>query len=154
MTTATDDSTTRQPLTEWDCDVCHEPITDPTMALLAWRFEDAVKSDFRIVHKGRCDRDRDDMTIVLDDAIGALGFAWLTSFLSYGPINHGDSTPRIGDMNNFVDVFRRLQVPWYEEARPYFRSEAVQDLYSDANEVIPGIPDELKRIYELGVENE
>src|SRR6478736_5864673 len=113
--------------TTWYCDTCHEEITDTTAALLAWkdmRTEGGgyQSGDFRIVHKGKkCDYDNSMATLELSDMLGPDGLAHLLYFLSIGPLK-GPTRPesRIVDMDQFVDIIRRLQTPRYEEARRYF----------------------------------
>jgi hypothetical protein len=92
-------------------------------------------------------------TLELHDVLGPDGLAHLLYFLSIGPlkINAGSHTvPRIADMDQFVDIVRRLQTPHYEEARRYFGASEVRDEYADSNEVGPYTQYALKRIIEIG----
>jgi len=41
---------------------------------------------------------------------------------------------RVGDIDAYVDLVRRLQTPYYEEARARFGEEDVANWLSDANE--------------------
>jgi hypothetical protein len=63
-------------------------------------------------------------------------------------------TPTFGvaDFNGFVDLVRRTQTPWYEEARPFWDTEHTRDWLADANEVYPYSPRVLEQIakQELG----
>jgi hypothetical protein len=141
-----------EPLTTWICDTCGNVIEDAKNGLVVWNTDKSGrKSGFRIVHKGKqCDFDSKMRSLELNDLAGPDGQAWLTSWLSYGPISNPGNSDRILDMDAFVDLFRRLQTPWYEEARPYFRSETIQDGWADSNEVFPYTSDSLRRIAEEG----
>ena len=57
------------------------------------------------------------------------------------------------DMDNFVDLIRRMQTPYYEEARRHFGCEAVQQAYLGANEALPYTPKSLQHIATLCVES-
>ncbi|MBG6060148.1 hypothetical protein RCH16_003623 [Cryobacterium sp. MP_M5] len=141
-----------EPLTTWICDTCGDAIEDATKGLVVWNSDESLRKDgFKIVHKGKhCDLDRRMQSLEVAHFVGQKGQASLTSWLSYGPIkNHGNSA-RILDMDAYVDLFRRLQTPWYEEARPYFQSEAIQEVWGDSNEGFPYGPDSLQQIAEAG----
>jgi hypothetical protein len=146
------------PLTVWKCDTCGDDITEPGKALVTWREEDHRGYDFRIVHKNmdgrRCDPGAEHgfgLSTNLSSFLGADGLAYAMSLLSPGPIM-GDTYVRVLDFNGFVDLVRRTQTPWYEEARRYWQNEHTQHWLADANEVAPYCPDVLKRIakQELG----
>ena len=140
------------PLTTWICDTCGDVIGDVNNGSVVWNADKLGRKDgFKIIHKGKpCDQDRSMQSLGLNDLVGQAGQAWLTSFLSYGPVkNHGNSD-RVLDMDAYVDLFRRLQTPWYEEARPYFQSETIQEVWGDSSEVAPYISDSLQRIAEAG----
>lgn len=138
-------------LTEWTCDTCDKPITDAHNALVIWHSDQDHRAyGFRFVHKGRaCDPDRSASSWELHDALGMDGQAWWLSFLSYGRM-FGAQKPGVVDMDEFVDAFRRAQTPFYEEARPYLRTDEVADSYGDANEVAVYQPGALANIADLG----
>jgi len=52
----------------------------------------------------------------------------------------GDSDVQVIDFNGFVDLVRRTQTPWYEEAHPYWQTEHTQHWLWDANQVAPYPP--------------
>jgi hypothetical protein len=125
----------------WFCDVCGDEIADPMKGLLVWKVGDnLVKSDFRVVHKGDCDRitdpNHEDYTIETQNLIGLDGQAWLFSLISYGPLKDGKSRG-VADLDQWIDVFRRFQTPWYEQARKHFAFESIREQFSDANETLP-----------------
>ncbi|WP_156649148.1 hypothetical protein [Mycobacteroides abscessus] len=130
------------PLTRWSCDSCGEDITDPEQAWVA--FSDGPKegaSGWVIVHHNlygkKCDPS-EKSTIALSEAIGPNGLTNLLSFLSYGPIIRAKrSRNRVADFDEFVDLIRRVQIPWYEEARKRWYEEGTRDHVDLSDEVIP-----------------
>lgn len=152
-------STPGQPLTAWTCDTCGDQINDPQNALVTWRVSDERPYyDFLVVHKNRrgdeeaarCDpgsRAGYTHSLELDRFLGADGLTMLLSWLSAGPVI-GGAHPRIAtrDLDEYVDLVRRMQVPHYERARPYFQDSHVLEELSDANEVFPYLPEVLQRI--------
>jgi hypothetical protein len=138
-----------QPLTTWICDACGDDITEPKKALVVWKSGPGLAyTDFRIVHKGqKCDDRSFTMSAQLDEMLGLRGQAWLLAWLTPGPLKPppSDPSPRV-DLAQFVDIFRRLQTPWYEEARLHWGDEDVAEEWADANEVAPYMPESLERI--------
>jgi hypothetical protein len=53
------------------------------------------------------------------------------------------------NIDEFVDLIRRVQIPCYEEARRKFAKFGVIESYSDSSEVSPYFPDILKIITEM-----
>ncbi|WP_054749991.1 hypothetical protein [Ruminiclostridium josui] len=54
----------------------------------------------------------------------------------------------VADIRKWIDFYRRLQLPYYEEARQYWE-EAISDGYfDDANEIYIYLPEKLKRMIE------
>jgi hypothetical protein len=49
-------------------------------------------------------------------------------------------------MPGFVDLFRRAQTPWYEEARTRFQDSRVLEWFGGNNEHAPYIPKTLEEI--------
>lgn len=70
----------------------------------------------------------------------------LLSWLSDGPLKGGNSRSQVVNLNEYVDLVRRVQTPYYEEARPRFDEEKIRDAYGDANECAPYRPDNLREI--------
>jgi hypothetical protein len=69
------------------------------------------------------------------------------SWLSAGPLRE-DGGIRVADMDEYVDLVRRVQTPYYEEARPRFGDEKTYHWLGDANEYYPYLPKTLQRIAE------
>lgn len=137
--------------TVWRCDTCGEKVTADD-GYVIWN-SSGPASDFRIIHKARCDDEHLHSSTALKDLIGQNGLAQLLGFLTEGPAI-SVATDRARDiptnLTDFVDLFRRLHVPNYERARPHFADPRVQDLLSGWNERAPYFPSELARIAELG----
>lgn len=141
------------PLDSWTCDACGDEITNKKLGLLTWRETDFNAHDFLIVHKNVDGRTCDPgfgngyaSSIVLDNATGPVGQSLLLAMLSVGPLKGGSNTPKIQNFDQFVEVFRRLQTAWYEEARPHLADELTHHWLGDANEYFPYTPEVLERI--------
>lgn len=145
------------PLTHWTCDVCGEGITDPNSGLVVWRRGVNLSHyGFKVVHKSIGGLDCDSgaaagYTSNLDISafLGEEGQARLLAFLRPGPLisdREGTSRTHVEDTDEYVDLFRRFQTPWYEEARQKWDDSETQQKVADANEVYPYIPDVLVRV--------
>lgn len=116
------------PLTSWTCDTCGDQITDPDEGLVTWPSSGPIGDRFRVVHKstdGRaCDPRAGTACAELSSFLGPDGQERLLWFLSAGPLTRTDpGAEAVGsrtDLDGFVDLFRRLQRAWYEEARSKF----------------------------------
>lgn len=148
-----------KPLTTWYCDHCGEPINAIDDGYVIWHSRGGHARDFKIIHKVRCDVQDYESSMSLETFLGPNGLAWCLSMLSIGPImlqrtkakSDGDSLP---ERHQFVDFVRRVQMPYYEEARRYFTRPAVRVHHSDGNEVSPYVTTALKRIIELGARDD
>lgn len=135
----------------WVCDECGEAITDPRKANITWDVNsDHRAHSFLFVHKGDCDTEHNHRSWELSHAVGLDGLAWWMHFLTNGPLRRGEPKAGVVDMDEFVDAFRRAQVPGYEEARPFFHSAEVLDHYADSNEFAPYEQHALADIAERG----
>ena len=144
-----------KPLEQWYCDVCGEVIEKPEDGYVLWghtKGEIHLETGFKIIHQSRCDNDRLPNSSHLPDFLGQDGLnKLLGQFLSIGPIQahlSGPSGPRVADIDEFVDFFRRLQVPYYEQARCYFHDPEFLEQYHDTNEIQAYFPEVLKKIVE------
>lgn len=139
-----------KPLQHWYCDVCDGKIEDVESGYVIWRSTGLGYRGFKIVHQSKCDSDSYPASAALKNFIGSSGLNYLMSFLSPGPLmtrNRG-GTPSVTDFDEFSDFVRRVQIPYYEEARRFFGIEEVINHFCDANEVYPYTPDVLKSIIE------
>lgn len=145
-----------KPLEEWTCDTCRQVVSSSDGALEWLSPSGKGPHSFRIVHNSdRCYRhtnayDRAD--IPLSEFLGAKGLQNFLSMLSVGPIldpkEKGEPIPHIP---SFVDTVRRLQIPFYEEARHYFSEATADGYFTDQNEVsifLPGTCEAIIRRYE------
>lgn len=140
---------TVMPLECWMCDVCARTIESVGEGYVVWRVEDDHENrDFKIIHKGRCDpRGPYAFSLPLKDFLGADGLTQLLSFFSAGPlIGRDNDLCRIKDLHTFVDFVRRVQTPWYEEAREHFNHPDVIAEYRPFNEFVPYTTEVLKHI--------
>lgn len=139
-----------QPLTKWRCDVCGELIEGIDRGYVIWRgtSKSGGPYEFKIIHQAKCDDNSYTSSGALNDFVGADGLAKLLSFLSVGPLKtaQGQSTRVVGDLDELVDFIRRVQTPYYEEARQRFSEEKVLEHFSDSNEVAPYLQSRLKSI--------
>ena len=143
-----------KPLEEWICDTCRQPVSIAD-GWVEWL--DSVERgtrDFHIVHnRNGCFQhtdadDRSDMH--LNYFLGPDGLQYLLAMLDVGRIldPSAERLPAITDLPSFVEVFRRLHIPYYEEARLYF-GDALQDgHFARHNEVAIFLPETCKAIIE------
>lgn len=85
----------------------------------------------------------------LTSLVGAEGQQWLLSYLSTVPLIETSGARGVADLDRWVDIFRRLQTPLYEEARRRFGTEEARDHLDGANEIYPYLPGTLNRIADL-----
>lgn len=148
------------PLTVWNCDTCREPIADPGTAVVTYRRDGENRAyDFLLVHKNidghRCDPDNAEgyeASLELSGLLGADGLADLLSFLSAGPVKNTPGVVRVADLDGYVDLVRRVQTPWYEEARGLWGTEFTTELVGGAGPTYPYVPDVLEQIASQTVE--
>lgn len=136
------------PLTVWYCDVCGEKIEGANQGYVIWDSQNNEKaSQFKIVHQTKCDTGKENLSAALEDFRGDKGIAILLSFLSQGPVekNFNRKPQRVSyNLDNYVDFFRRVQVPYYEEARLIFGNRDYLESLSDHEESY--LPDRLVEI--------
>ncbi|MEG2992209.1 MAG: hypothetical protein RR818_12840 [Citrobacter sp.] len=139
--------TPEKPLTKWHCDVCGELIENVKDGYVIWKPVEGY--GFKIIHKVRCDQ-RDHLSSkALGEFLGTEGLTYLLSHLTDGPIQQRmrrGSAQDLPNLDQFADFMRRVQVPFYEEARRLFGTQRVIDDFSDANEYMPYCSDRLERM--------
>lgn len=144
------EASTLKPLTKWRCDVCGEPIKSVDEGYVTWHgpSKSGAPYGFKIIHQGKCDDRRANLSAALRDYVGTDGLAKLLSILSIGPLKtaQGQSPRVVGDLDELVDFMRRVQTPYYEEARQRFSEEEVMHDFYDSNEVAPYLQSRLKTI--------
>lgn len=141
-----------KPLSTWYCDVCHEPIQDVEHGYVIWKSDESSRAcHFKIIHQLKCDQNDYMSSAALKDFLGVDGLTKLLSMISLGPIKgaNGDGPYRdVANLDEFVDFIRRVQTPFYEEARRHFSEHDLLEDYTDANEAYPYLQDSLKEIAE------
>ncbi|WP_164136033.1 hypothetical protein [Stenotrophomonas maltophilia] len=136
-------------LSTWKCDVCEEPVSAKDGYVIWGSRRDRESFDFKIIHRGRCDDSSFSSSYPLEWFLGAAGAVRLTAFLSIGPLKlaHGESDLEIkSPLTGWVDFFRRVQVPRYEDARQRLFTQRLAEELDDWNEIAPYLPDALERI--------
>jgi len=134
-----------KPLEEWVCDRCGElmGIDDGWVEWLSPTGKGP--HSFHIVHnKSECfhhTRAYDRADNHLAYFLGTNGLQLFLAMLDVGPIldpqRKGLTAP---EMASFVDTMRRLQIPFYEEARRYFSDAHADGYFNDQNEVSIFLP--------------
>lgn len=147
-----------EPLNEFICDTCHQLIEDNSEGWFEWlQYYDHEKSrmvneKFRICHHNkRCTKffsNPKASSMYLTDLMKVAPYQ-LISFLD-GNISPKDEYkgPEINDMEEYVELAKRLTVPYYEEARLYWGSFLSSGNYNEYDAVTVYFPDNLKRIIE------
>jgi hypothetical protein len=127
-----------KPLTRWYCDVCHEPIDDPQHGYVIWKSEgpEYLDHSFKVIHQQRCDRKDHHQSKALAEFLGRDGLTYLLSHLSTGPLM-GVKSGGVKDLDEYVDLIRRVQTPYYEEARRKFGTSELQAAAHGWNEYAP-----------------
>jgi hypothetical protein len=140
------------PLTQWTCDKCGGLVSLDD-GYVVWADRDQQDNSFRIIHKAACDDSNRYMSsLPLADFIGPDGLSKLMTFLSFGPLAEtpGEEViaSRVNDVNLFVDFLRRVQTPYYEEARRWFSDPDERERMADWNEFAPYSQENLRRLAE------
>jgi hypothetical protein len=139
-----------KPLGEWICDRCGKIIQSPIEGYGIWdTIENGQPCNFRIVHQSPCGVCVAKGSMDLTSFVGPDGLELLLAFLSHGAIKcktEENSMFPPSDMDNFVDFFRRVQTPYYEEARTKFNNPDLLTDFSDEDELRPYLTSTLKKI--------
>lgn len=120
------------PLRQWTCDSCGGVIEKSEDGWFEWYTERDTSLDtgFRIVHhRGSCmyndqrleQQNRSPSDFDLSMVVGHNGLALLLNLME---------RKKFADMKEFIEVFRRLHLPYYEEARLYW-NDALRDGFHD-----------------------
>lgn len=144
-----------KPLENWICDHCGDVIDSAAKGYVEWIDSGGHASEFKIIHAGgQCHHHLQRAGLSdssLKDFVGPLGLVNLLRVLDVGTYHNPTfSGPHIAqpEIRPYVEVFRRLHLPYYEEARLYW-GDAIQDGEFDGiNEVAIFMPEKLERIVE------
>ena len=125
------------PLRQWICDTCGEIIKSPEEGWFEW-YDDrktSLQSGFRIVHhrrpcmydegvlrqQGKLVSDLNLTTVIGSDGLGNLLFHIELS---------EKGVRKLKNLNEFIEILRRLHIPYWEEARLCWE-EAYKDGFHD-----------------------
>ncbi len=154
-----------EPLRQWICDVCGEIIEKPEDGYVVWGENEQGQIDkIRILHKNNrvdgyaigCDYDRYryPMSLPIESFLGDDGKVRLLSLIDPGPDFLAEYHEQIADMRLFLEFFRRVQLPYYEEARLYWGKAKADGYFVGANEIWTYLPGNLKMLIEKYSDNE
>jgi hypothetical protein len=150
-----------KPLAQWVCDTCGEVIKSPEDGWLEWiSDEDRKSSGFRIVHhllasprkkirpEEGCYQYNDNPNgsdSHLSEFTGEDGLSHLLMFLDWGHVDP-EGGSRVARPDELAELFRRVMLPHYEEARMYWSHATEAGEFADANQISPYTQESLKRI--------
>jgi hypothetical protein len=121
----------------WDCDKCQQPIPCAKHGILEWTYdhERRLLKGFKIVHHAAYSPVKSAFRpnpcsfydgraalgdVSLQDLVGAAGLAYLLSWVDQGPfVDQVNRGPEVASLLEWTEIVRRLQLPFYEEARHY-----------------------------------
>jgi len=144
-----------EPLKQFICDDCEQNIEKLKDGCVEWlQDRDSNNFSFRIVHHASASPRRPGGNCYQHEPAGATRMnLHLDSFIEIAPIellNYLDpqfnQRRKIKDYNNFVDTYRRLTLPYYEEAKRYWGKASRDGFFNDMNEVSMFLPDTLKTL--------
>lgn len=112
------------PLTTWYCDFCGQPVIKEN-GYVIWNSDEAkLYYDFKIIHHEICDNKSLPNSQPLSFFLGNDGLLNLLGFFSCGSLENDSNI--IKNMHEYIDFICRVQVPYYEQARRYFKTEIGQ----------------------------
>tara|TARA_R100001377_G_scaffold29436_1_gene16002 strand:- start:355 stop:804 length:450 start_codon:yes stop_codon:yes gene_type:complete len=139
-----------KPLSTWYCDVCDKKITNLKKGYVVWDTNKENKvSKFNIIHKKTCDKKKHISSAELQDFYGIEGMSYLISKINNGLLlrmNGKKDHCQVSDFDEYMDFFRRMQVPFYEEARRYFENVPYASEHVDYVGFHSYLPETLEKI--------
>jgi len=125
------------PLKQWICDSCGGVIEKPRDGWLEWYTEKdkSLDTGFRIVHhRESCmyndttleQQNRSPLDLGLPHALGSHGLGYLLFKLELSE----KGVYKLADIKELIEIIRRLHLPYYEEARLYWKN-ALRDGFHD-----------------------
>lgn len=152
-----------KPLKQWICDECHEVIERPKDGWVHWRRErndddpHGKVHDIRILHhmtaspRGRpngCYPERMELDMHLHHYLGPSGIVDLLSMMDVGTYHdpNGRDVGKVRDIRAWVEIFRRLHVPYYEQGRLFFDHGRRDGFLDGINEIALYLPRNLKAL--------
>lgn len=146
------------PLKQWYCDRCGRLIDDPEQGWVHWRCDDDRNVfDIEILHhltasprggQRGCYPVHLDSDMPLTAMLGPRGIVELLSMVDAGAYHDPDgrNVGKVTDLRNWTEVFRRLHLPYYEEARRYFDQARHEGDLEGMSEVALYAEDTLRRL--------
>lgn len=141
---------------QWICDACGEIIKEAKDGYVQWKCnkETGQIEDFVIVHhksasprkNGSCYIYRLDSD--LESFLGEHGLVELHSLVDPGEYHAREYKPLVSNLRKWLDFYKRLQLPYYEEARQYWDKAMHDGYFGDANEIYIYLPNNLKAMIE------
>lgn len=150
------------PLQQFVCDTCKQVIEKPEDGWLEW-IHDSDKGEvhsFRITHhhsvsplggQEGCYQHGDTKGRSDDHLHNVMRHSILELLMHLDPGSYHDpdnKRARISDIRNYADTFRRLTIPYYEEARVYWDKAIANGVFDSQNEISIYMEDMLKRVIE------
>lgn len=150
-----------KPLEQWICDDCGELIESHDKGIVVWQqdFQTEVYLHwgYRVIHKrGQPNQEGCDGPayrgwpwLDIGNLTGIEGLTRILAMQTLGPLKEKLEGPcKIGPKHSgeLVDLIRRMQTPYYEEARTRFNNRDLMDWFSDNNEVAPYLPETLQQM--------
>lgn len=145
------------PLKQFYCDTCGQLIERPEDGYAEYKIEaknvDYVYTDFIIVHHliklplgGRSGCYQYDCSVDLPSLLGDIGKVRLLSLLDPGSFHFEEYYKRVEDIRGWTELFKRLQIPYYEEGRLYLNRAFSDGSYDGVNEIYTYSPEHLKEL--------
>ena len=123
-------------LKQWVCDFCGDIIETPEKGYVLQNRNDE-NSDYKIVHHAGCVDKKMyadiPCSLSLDKFVGVDGLVRLISMIDLGFYHMPEYRLEIKNMREFIELFRRVQIPYYEEARLYWSDAINDDYFSERN---------------------
>tara|TARA_R110002110_G_scaffold397857_1_gene613225 strand:- start:284 stop:754 length:471 start_codon:yes stop_codon:yes gene_type:complete len=137
-----------EPLRQWVCDKCGDLINSANEGVLQWTDYEAkdhryyISTGFYIVHNNiNCSfykREEPVKDINLSEISGEIGILHMLSFFDKG-IFIENQYPGLrltnNDIRSLSEIWRRMQIPHYEEARLYYNEARMDGLLNGENEI-------------------
>lgn len=140
------------PLEQFICDSCGQ-VMGLDDGCLAWLQGAGQKATgFRIVHNRiGCHyppHTQNLSDLPLRNVAGVNGMAQLYALLDIGPYHdpHGQCVLQVANIREYMEVLRRLTLPFYEEARLYWNDAQSDGYFDGANEVGIYLPSTLENL--------
>jgi len=144
-----------KPLEQWICDKCGQIIEQPKDGYVQFTYDGKCRKSFVIVHHKLASPHKDtadgcyihDFDSALPEFLGSNGLVKLTTLIDAGSY-HDPHHNYTADTREWLDLFHRLHVPYYEEARQYWSRASTDGYFGDANEVLIHTPSYMQRMIE------